>query len=84
MKTPHASFMNSMDHSKLAIVVDKSKSPQYLCIGDINRQNSQTKRGGGTICFKNKKNLAQTYYSFINTLDDCDGTEVALSKASVC
>ena len=84
MVTPFASFKNSMDHSKLAIVVDKSRSPKYLCIGDINRQDSQFKRGGGTICFNNKPNIAKTYYSFINTLDDCDGSETPLSKATVC
>lgn len=43
------------DHSKWA-VADKpsgeAKGGDWVCVADINRQTSQEKRGGGSICFK--------------------------------
>lgn len=39
------------DHSKWGMSADP-KSP-FVCIGDINRMESQKKRGGGTVCVKN-------------------------------
>ncbi|XP_072176525.1 plancitoxin-1-like [Diadema setosum] len=42
------SFEYTKDHSKWAI----SEHEKWTCIGDINRNESQFKRGGGTVCFK--------------------------------
>ena len=42
-------FTTTHDHSKWAISLDKKKP--YVCIGDINRMESQRKRAGGTACF---------------------------------
>ena len=38
------------DHAKWAASVE----PNWVCIGDINRQTSQEKRGGGVICFQDQ------------------------------
>ena len=48
----------TQDHAKWAI----STKPDWVCVADINRDKSQAKRGGGTICFENKtlwKSLSQ-------------------------
>lgn len=42
-------FKYTKDHSKYAVSSDSSK--EIVCFGDINRQSSQWKRGGGTVCF---------------------------------
>ncbi|MFH4974144.1 hypothetical protein AB6A40_000853 [Gnathostoma spinigerum] len=46
-------FPTTKDHSKWAITVGQNRKA-FICIGDINRQSSQFKRGGGTVCFENK------------------------------
>ncbi|CAG2170820.1 unnamed protein product, partial [Oppiella nova] len=41
------------DHSKWAI--SKTSTVPYVCVGDMNRVESQFKRGGGQTCFQNPK-----------------------------
>lgn len=59
---PGVDFLTNHDHSKWAVSYPSLQSPHrrlindvnYVCIGDINRMDTQKKRGGGTVCFQNK------------------------------
>ena len=44
-------FDNKFDQSKFAIA--HSADSPYVCVGDVNRQRSHFKRGGGVMCFSN-------------------------------
>ena len=47
-------FTTRHDHAKWAVTKGKaSNGGKFVCIGDINRMNSQKKRAGGTVCFDN-------------------------------
>uniref|UniRef100_A0A0R3RHM8 Deoxyribonuclease II n=1 Tax=Elaeophora elaphi TaxID=1147741 RepID=A0A0R3RHM8_9BILA len=50
-------FSNALDHSKFAVAtLDANKALlPWICIGDINRQERQLFRAGGTMCFMNSK-----------------------------
>ncbi|KHJ92182.1 deoxyribonuclease II [Oesophagostomum dentatum] len=63
-----AKYSYSNDHSKWGISLDK-KVP-VVCIGDINRQESQFKRGGGAVCMKDEK-LWKTFYNSIYDYVGC-------------
>ncbi|GAB5363058.1 hypothetical protein AAMO2058_000851000 [Amorphochlora amoebiformis] len=54
------------DHSKWAISTEGS----WVCIGDINRQFSQEKRGGGTLCHKDG-DLHSAFKSAISQKEEC-------------
>ncbi|XP_071802579.1 plancitoxin-1-like [Asterias amurensis] len=45
-------FPQTMDHSKWAVT--DSEGSKWICIGDINRMESQKNRGGGIVCFENE------------------------------
>ncbi|KHN88938.1 Cell-death-related nuclease 7 [Toxocara canis] len=61
-------FKSSKDHSKWAVSADK-RNPM-LCIGDINRQKSQSKRGGGTVCIRNAQ-LWHLYNGSVDEIEPC-------------
>ena len=58
-------FLASINHSKWAI----TKNEGYVCVGDLNRMESQKKRGGGMVCFK-QVDLAKQIRAGI-TYDPC-------------
>ncbi|GMH90630.1 hypothetical protein TrST_g4946 [Triparma strigata] len=69
------SWKSTQDHSKWAITTegfdnDTSKTPS-ACIGGINRQFSQEKRGGATMCVENKV-LNGALYDSIDEYEDCE------------
>ena len=43
-------FLASVNHSKWAITANPNANG-YVCVGDLNRMESQKKRGGGMVCF---------------------------------
>ncbi|VDO31093.1 Uncharacterized protein BM_BM17983 [Brugia malayi] len=61
-------FASNRDHSKWAIAENKTKP--LVCIGDINRQESQKKRGGGAVCLLNK-NIWNLYNKSITDVESC-------------
>jgi deoxyribonuclease-2 len=60
-------YTETEDHSKWAITSD---GDNYVCIGDINRQNGQLSRGGGTACQLNSK-LWSSFSQLITNVDSC-------------
>lgn len=63
-------FTTRHDHAKWAISLDKKKP--YVCIGDINRMDTQRKRGGGTACFVSYK-VWKTFKRSIKAIEACPG-----------
>ncbi|KAI6173981.1 Cell-death-related nuclease 7 [Aphelenchoides besseyi] len=59
-------WSSAKDHSKWAV----SQEPAMVCIGDVNRQESQSRRGGGTMCIENKK-IWQFFRDAVKTLECC-------------
>eukprot|EP01102_Stenamoeba_stenopodia_P008574 TRINITY_DN2477_c0_g2_i1.p1 TRINITY_DN2477_c0_g2~~TRINITY_DN2477_c0_g2_i1.p1 ORF type:complete len:365 (-),score=65.55 TRINITY_DN2477_c0_g2_i1:96-1190(-) len=60
------SWSETQDHSKWAI----TQSSTILCIGDINRQEGQYQRGGGTVCWKSST-MWKSFDSLISKVDPC-------------
>lgn len=60
-------WLETQDHSKWAVTQDGAK---YVCIGDINRQNGQLSRGGGTACQLNPT-LWSSFTDLIASADSC-------------
>jgi len=62
------SFKTYDDHSKYAISTNEQRP--IVCVGDINRQYSQFKRGGGCVCVKNLQ-LWKTFKKLVLKADSC-------------
>eukprot|EP01117_Protostelium_nocturnum_P005987 TRINITY_DN2153_c0_g1_i1.p1 TRINITY_DN2153_c0_g1~~TRINITY_DN2153_c0_g1_i1.p1 ORF type:complete len:352 (-),score=85.79 TRINITY_DN2153_c0_g1_i1:158-1213(-) len=61
------SYDETKDHSKWAVTIDR---PGIFCIGDINRQKSQSKRGGGAVCAKITP-VAKSFLTFVSDYQKC-------------
>jgi len=61
-------WSSANDHSKWA-VSDKAAT---VCIGDINRQRSQSTRGGGTLCMENPK-IWEFFRASVGKSECCPG-----------
>jgi len=60
------SWTDTKDHSKWGV----SSTSTIICIGDINRQYSQSNRGGGTLCV-NHTRLWSNFNNLISGTDSC-------------
>lgn len=61
-------FSTHHDHSKWAIAIKKNRP--YVCVGDINRMESQKHRAGGTVCFMNLS-VWKSYKGIIDQIEAC-------------
>ena len=67
-------WKETQDHSKWGVSLDGGRN--VVCIGDINRQQSQNRRGGGTTCIEDE-HLRTAFASIVTNRDQCDGRERA-------
>ena len=65
---PENAFKYTKDHSKWGVSMDRSQP--WVCESDINRMSSQTKRGGGCICFQNA-GLHAALTGAVGTTEQC-------------
>ena len=67
-------FTTHKDHAKWAVAysdnLKMSDKQKFVCIGDINRMETQKKRGGGTVCFTNK-DLWKTFTGIVKSVEAC-------------
>jgi deoxyribonuclease II len=61
------SFDTMKDHSKWLINRDRG----LICVGDINRQEHQLVRGGGTVCTTGLQKIATLYNGLIKDVEPC-------------
>ncbi|KAM6938696.1 deoxyribonuclease-2-alpha-like [Lycodopsis pacificus] len=59
-------FRDTVDHSKWCVTTDGG----WTCIADMNREESQMKRGGGAICTENLA-VANAFRSIIHSHEPC-------------
>ncbi|XP_013384597.1 plancitoxin-1 [Lingula anatina] len=62
-------FKETKDHSKWAVTV-KSTQGDWTCIGDINRQEGQLHRGGGTVCMNNRQ-VWKSFSGLVGAVEHC-------------
>jgi deoxyribonuclease-2 len=68
----NVNFSVHSDHSKW-VVTDTLNDDQIkiACVGDINRQEDQLRRGGGTVCFLNNQNVWNEYHKIVKKFEKC-------------
>ncbi|XP_070559978.1 plancitoxin-1-like [Ptychodera flava] len=63
-------FTTTKDHSKWAVSQDQGKP--WICIGDLNRFESQTRRGGGLACMQDET----VWKQFNNSIHDVERVKI--------
>lgn len=66
IKSQNIEFSTLHDHSKWMT----SGVNDLICVGDINRQEHQKVRGGGTVCMQNEK-VSKVYQQTIDDVEEC-------------
>ncbi|XP_058448460.1 plancitoxin-1 [Malaya genurostris] len=61
-------FASLKDHSKWAVSSESDKD--YICVGDINRQEHQKARGGGSVCSQ-LTSIVAVYRRTISSVEGC-------------
>lgn len=72
LKFSNFSYNRNQEHSKWGVAMTKD----VCCIGDLNRTDSQKKRGGNVICFTNSK-LADIMRKGIVSKDSCGKSKLS-------
>ncbi|XP_076436265.1 deoxyribonuclease-2-alpha-like [Babylonia areolata] len=65
-------FDEDKDHSKYALSLTDEG---WVCVGGINRETKQFKRGGGTLCFQNPQ-VWSTYKKMVTFFEPCQHPDV--------
>lgn len=64
-------YVTTKDHSKWAVSTEPLNAQQgWVCLGDVNRMESQNKRGGGTTCFVSS-NAWKTFNALPHSIESC-------------
>ncbi|XP_003424114.1 plancitoxin-1 [Nasonia vitripennis] len=70
LQKANVEFHSSRDHSKWAVSADEKKKAHWVCIGDINRADTQFERGGGTVCL-NVPDVWKNYKDSVEDVEPC-------------
>ncbi|XP_062255377.1 deoxyribonuclease-2-alpha [Platichthys flesus] len=78
-------FKASQDHSKWAVstqAAGKGVGGGWVCVGDINRNEAEEKRGGGTVCLRNPV-VWKAYRTAALQCEDCGGAIIPCPAGDV-
>uniref|UniRef100_A0A8C6TT05 Deoxyribonuclease-2-alpha n=1 Tax=Neogobius melanostomus TaxID=47308 RepID=A0A8C6TT05_9GOBI len=68
-----SAFSTSLDHSKWAASPEGAQAGGgWVCVGDINRNEAEERRGGGTVCQRDPR-VWKAYRSAALQCQDCEG-----------
>ncbi|KAG0719615.1 Deoxyribonuclease-2-alpha [Chionoecetes opilio] len=70
-RAPSTNFTTHKDHSKWVVAARPEKP--YVCIGDINRMETQFERGGGTVCMSSLS-IWYRFHKLVLTEETCPHT----------
>lgn len=70
IKSENIEFTTLHDHSKWMVSLENN----LICVGDINRQEHQKVRGGGTVCLQDEK-ISGIYQKTVGEVEECKREE---------
>ncbi|XP_054859672.1 deoxyribonuclease-2-alpha isoform X2 [Eublepharis macularius] len=65
---PGPTFSTMVDHSKWCVALESD--PGWACVGDMNRNLAEERRGGGTLCCRDPA-IWKSFYSLVEEYADC-------------